>query len=149
MSNTIRQTEVSGPAIVLTRLEAQRLATSSILEIFARWGISLELDELGEGDYIQIPIKAVPTLLASRLARMEASEMTRLVRLYLDQLEEDITELESLISKYDNGDVDEWQRVQRWMPKEMLELANSKACRSKFFLSFRLRYCTIKGWADE
>jgi DNA mismatch repair protein MLH3 len=145
MGNTIRQTEVSGPAIVLTRLEAQRLATSSILEIFARWGISLELEELGEGDYIQIPIKAVPTLLASRLARKEASGMTRLVRLYLDKLEGHTTELDSLISKYDNGQSDDWQRVQRWMPKEMLELANSKACRSTSFLSFRLLYNRILG----
>jgi DNA mismatch repair protein MLH3 len=134
MGNTIRQTEVSGPAIVLTRLEAQRLASSTFLGIFARWGITLELEELGEGDYIQIPIKAVPTLLASRLARKEASEMTRLVRLYLDQLEGHTTELGSLILKYDNGDVDDWQRLQRWMPKEMLELANSKACRSTFFV---------------
>jgi DNA mismatch repair protein MLH3 len=132
MSNTIRQTEVSGPTIVLTRLEAQLLASSTFLGIFARWGISLELEELGEGDYIQIPIKAVPTLLASRLARKEASEMTRLVRLYLDQLDENRSEVESLISKCDNGESDDWQRVQRWMPKEMLELANSKACRSTF-----------------
>jgi DNA mismatch repair protein MLH3 len=145
MGNTIRQTEVSGPAIVLTRLEAQRLASSTFLEIFARWGISLELEEMGEGDYIQIPIKAVPTLLASRLARKEASEMTRLVRLYLDQLEEHTTELESLISKYDNGDVDDWQRVQRWMPKEMLELANSKACRSTSFLSSKLLWIQRLG----
>jgi len=130
MSHTIRQTEVSGPAIVLTRLEAQPLASSTVLEILARWGISLELEDLGDGDYIQVPIKAVPTLLASRLARKEASEMTRLVRLYLDQLEESHTELVSLILKYDDGEVDDWQRVQRWMPKEMLELSNSKACRS-------------------
>ena len=133
MNNTIRQTEVSGPAIVLTRLEAQRLAASTFLEIFARWGITLEFEEMGEGDYIQVPVKAVPTLLASRLARKEASETTRLVRLYLEQLEESHTELGSLILKYDNGEVDDWQRIQRWMPKEMLELVNSKACRSTFF----------------
>jgi DNA mismatch repair protein MLH3 len=145
MSDTIRQTEVSGPAIVLTRLEAQRLASSTFLDVFARWGISLELEELGEGDYIQIPIKAVPTLLASRLARKEASEMTRLVRLYLDQLEDTHIELQWLTSKYDNGNIDDWQRVQRWMPKEMLELANSKACRSTSFLSFRLLYNQILG----
>lgn len=135
MSDTIRQSEVSGPGIVITRSEAQRLASSTFLEIFARWGISLELEELGEGDYIQVPIKAVPTILASRLARKEVSEMTRLVRLYLDHLDESHGELQSLMSKYDNGEVDDWQRVQRWMPKEMLELANSKACRSTSFPS--------------
>ena len=135
MSGTKRQSEVSGPAITLTRLEAQRLASSAFLETFARWGISLELEELGEGDYIQLPIKAVPTILASRLGRKEASEMTRLVRLYLDQLDETHDELQSLISKYDDGEIDDWQRVQRWMPKEMLELANSKACRSTSFPS--------------
>ena len=135
MSDTIRQSEVSGPAIVITRSEAQRLASSTFLGIFARWGISLGLGELGEGDYIQVPIKAVPTILASRLARKEASEMTRLVRLYLIQLDETHDELQSLISKYDNGEVDDWQRVQRWMPREMLELANSKACRSTSFPS--------------
>lgn len=133
MKDSIRQTEVSGPIIILTRLEALKLDSSDALSIFARWGISLELDKIGDGDYIQIPVKAVPTLLASRLARKEASEMTRLVRLYLDQLD-DSTELQSLISRYDQGEVtDDWQRVQRWMPKEMLELANSKACRSKSF----------------
>jgi DNA mismatch repair protein MLH3 len=135
MRNTIRQTEVFGPAIILTRLEAGKLASSNFLSIFARWGISLELDEIGEGDYIQIPIRAVPNLLASRLARKEASEMTRLVRLYLDQMD-DTTELEALISRFDLEEevLDDWQRVQRWMPKEMLELANSKACRSTSFL---------------
>ena len=132
MTNSIRQTEVSGPAIVITRQEAEKLASSAYLDVFARWGISLALVDIGDGDYIQIPIKAVPTILASRLARKEASEMTRLVRLYLDQLD-DTTGLQSLISRWDQGDNnDDWQRVQRWMPKEMLELANSKACRSEF-----------------
>lgn len=138
MSDTMRQTEVSGPAIILNRLEAEKLVFPGLLKIFARWGISLELDQLGEGDYIQVPIKAVPTLLASRLARKEASEMTRLVRLYLTQLEENHTELQPLISRYDNEEVkDDWQRVQRWMPKEMLELANSKACRSTSISYYR------------
>jgi DNA mismatch repair protein MLH3 len=134
INGTIHQTEVSGPAIVLTLLEAQRLAPGH-LEIFARWGISLDLPtEMGEGDYVQVPIKAVPTLLASRLARKEASEMTRLVRLYLGQLDEDQAEVKSWLARIeDTGDAgkDDWQKIQRWMPKEMLELANSKACRSK------------------
>jgi DNA mismatch repair protein MLH3 len=141
MDDNIRQTEVSGSNIVLTRLEAGQLAIPGNLEIFARWGVSLAIpSDLGDGDYVQIKITAVPTLLAARLARKEASEMTRLVRLHLDHLTNNdaLNELQSLVHRYDNQEErEDWQRVQRWMPKEMLELANSKACRSTF-ISFVL-----------
>jgi len=133
VNNNIHQTEVSGPNIVLTLLEAQRLASLGYLEIFARWGISLDLPtEIIHGDYVQVPILAVPTLLASRLARKEASEMTRLVRLHLDQLDEDYNEIHSFLDRVKETDAEkeDWQKIQRWMPKEMSELANSKACRS-------------------
>jgi DNA mismatch repair protein MLH3 len=134
MNNDIRQTEVSGSNIVLTLLEAGQLAIPGILEVFARWGIMLTVpSDLGDGNYVQVKITAVPTLLASRLARKEASEMTRLVRLHLDHLTNNdaLEELQSLLSRYGNQEESEdWQRVQRWMPKEMLEVANSKACRS-------------------
>jgi DNA mismatch repair protein MLH3 len=135
VTNTIRQTEVAGPVVILTRYEADQLSRTGVLDIFSRWGISLALPKtINEGSYVQVPITAVPTLLASRLARKEASEMTRLVRSYLEQLSEEILGIQAALDRHSRaggGCKDDWQLVQRWMPKEMLELANSKACRSE------------------
>jgi DNA mismatch repair protein MLH3 len=135
LDDAIRQTEVAGPVVVLTRYEADRLSQPGVLYIFSRWGISLELPQTSsEGSYVQVPITAVPTLLASRLARKEASETTRLIRSYLEQLSEEFPEIQAALDRHSQaggGGKDDWQLVQRWMPKEMLELANSKACRSE------------------
>lgn len=134
VANSIRQTEVSDLMVVLTRVEARQLSQPGAIAVFGRWGISLESPEYrDEVDYVQIPVKAVPTVLASRLARKEASEITRLIRLYLDQLSEDLQEIRAAIFRFDQvqeSEVGDWQIVQRWMPQEMLELVNSKACRS-------------------
>ena len=64
--------------------------------------------------------------------------MTRLVRLHLDQLDEDYNEIHSLWDRVKEKDAEkeDWQKIQRWMPKEMLELANSKACRSTSHAGF-------------
>jgi DNA mismatch repair protein MLH3 len=135
VNDTIRQTEVSGPVVFLTQAEANQLSQPGAQDVIARWGILLDLPEYTDGaDYIQVPVNAVPTVLASRLARKEASEITRLVRLYLEQLSEDLPEILTAVGRFDGAQGEaqgDWQKVQRWMPLEMLELANSKACRSK------------------
>jgi DNA mismatch repair protein MLH3 len=135
LDDAIRQTEVAGPVVILTRHEANQLSQSGVLDILSRWGISLELPKTSnEGSYVQVPVTAVPTSLAPRLARKEASEMTRLVRSYLEQLSEEIPEIQAALDRHSRaggGGKDDWQLVQRWMPKEMSELANSKACRSE------------------
>jgi DNA mismatch repair protein MLH3 len=119
------------PMIVLTREEARMLDLPGIKEIFHRWGIHLEMDG-GDGDYIQAEVGAVPTILSSRLGRQDASEMTRLVKLYLPIVTASIGELQVSLGEInrDAGDA-AWQRMMRWMPQEMLELVRSKACRGE------------------
>lgn len=126
-SQSIRTTEVKEINIVLTSYEAAQLADPGVLDLFARWGIGLELaPPLTVGNYVQIGVTSVPAVLAYRLARKEGSELTRLVRQYLADLP-DMGEAGPQGGARSKG----WQAVQRWMPKEMLDLANSKACRSK------------------
>lgn len=137
IEHSVQQTEVKDLTLVLTRHEAIQLADPTTLNILGRWGISLEVPPPSFSDYVQITVRAVPSTLAYRLGRKEASELTRLVRQYLTDIPTiiDIKASLSTVKKEDR-----WQMVQRWMPKEMLDLANSKACRSQSHLpQWRLR----------
>lgn len=130
-TDSVKQTALQNTQIVLTRHEAELLSDPAILNVFARWGIALEPPSFTSkspsvGSYVQVAVKAVPTILAYRLARKETTELTRLVRHYLTSLPSILGEIHA--ARKGN---DDWQMVQRWMPKEMLELANSKACRSE------------------
>ena len=112
----------------------------------------------GSKDYVQVGIRAVPTSLESRLGSKDAVEMTRLMKLYLPFLEGSFGEIRAMLDSAGtatgeaklpqererrqrgigmDGERNEhqrnvdWRRVSRFMPKEMLELCNSKACRSE------------------
>nr|XP_031859633.1 uncharacterized protein CI109_004908 [Kwoniella shandongensis]KAA5526705.1 hypothetical protein CI109_004908 [Kwoniella shandongensis] len=138
--------------IVLTRAEAEQLSQPAVMGVLRRWGITFKPPDLEtEGDYVQVQVEHVPSVLASRLGRKEAAEITRLVRGYLPVLMERMGEVEAMLRSVDgdalpnmedgidgrNGLVQQeeerhcgdWGRAMRFMPKEMLELANSKACR--------------------
>jgi DNA mismatch repair protein MLH3 len=141
--DTIPITELQEPlpAVILGRQEAVELSAPGVADIFARWGIELAVPSVdgseggeGEGGYVQVPIRAVPTALKVRLGRKEASEMTRLVKLFLPVLADGLGQVQALIGRGQretHEDKVDWGEVLRWMPKEMLELANSKACRSE------------------
>lgn len=119
--------------LVLTRKEVEVLEREGVRDVLERWGVHLAPTESVETDYVQVGVVKVPSLL-DRLARKEGTELTRLLRLYLPVLADDIGELQALIISLESesgGELGEggWARVQRWMPREMVELANSKACR--------------------
>ncbi|WVQ80577.1 hypothetical protein IAT38_002682 [Cryptococcus sp. DSM 104549] len=141
------------PMIILTRAEGLALSQPGVLRLFERWGIHLSLPEVDSthGDYVQVGVEAVPSVLAARLGKKEAVEMTRLVRGYLAVVGDIMGEIESMIKGSGNAEGDgegdgesgagyggEWGRVMRFMPKEMLELANSKACRGAIMFEDRL-----------
>lgn len=121
--------------VLLNREETDSLRKDGILRMFERWGVSLDLPDT-TGDYAQILVKTVPMALAARLNSKESTELTRLIRLYLDVLDDTSDELTAFIeelperSEGAKGEID-WMRALRWMPKEILELAKSKACRSE------------------
>jgi DNA mismatch repair protein MLH3 len=139
LADSIPITELSEPlpAIIISRQEAGLLCEAGKNESLARWGIELDVSAFrgseggDDGDYVQIPIRAVPIALKDRLGRKEASEMTRLIKLYLPVLGVGMRQIDALINRSEGGDMVDWGEVLRWMPKEMLELAVSKACRSK------------------
>ncbi|WVW84464.1 hypothetical protein I302_106498 [Kwoniella bestiolae CBS 10118] len=121
------------PTILLTTSESEQLARPGAMDVFRRWGIHLTLPFLGiiEGDYVQVQVEAVPSLLVNRLGKKEGVEMTRLIRGYLPVLSEEMGGIKALLDSYSRvkrveGD---WGKEIRFMPREMLELANSKACR--------------------
>lgn len=107
----------------------------------------------GEGDYVQVEVQAVPAVLKARLGRKEGKEMMRLSKVYLPFLVENIGQIQALLKRgratngstgcdglIAGGEVDsdlggDWTAVHRYMPLEMVELVNSKACRSMFSLS--------------
>ncbi|WWC62376.1 uncharacterized protein I303_104972 [Kwoniella dejecticola CBS 10117] len=139
------------PSIILTLAETRILRYAKVLEVFRRWGVHLDRPEEKEnqarGDYTQIEVRAVPTVFVGRLGKKEGVEMTRLIRGYLPVLEDNLGGIEALIGTYSGGDINEEGstgmdersagvgsgegrgKEMRFMPKEMLELANSKACR--------------------
>ncbi|WVQ72847.1 hypothetical protein IAR50_002408 [Cryptococcus sp. DSM 104548] len=137
--------------VVLTRGEGEILRQEGVVDIFRRWGMDLTLDHRAEGDYTQVIVQSVPTSLATRLRRKEAVEMTRLIRGYLPVVKESLGQMQVLIRDLekkilaeedeeleDEGYGGGWGRIMRFMPKEMLELANSKACRGAIMFEDRL-----------
>lgn len=117
--------------LVLSRQEVEYLETPGVQPLLHRWGIQLGLAQ-PDGDYAQVNVYAVPELL-DRLARKQATELTRLLRLYLPEAADGIGEIQALMAALDAGtettDGNSWNAIIRWMPREMLELAKSKACR--------------------
>ncbi|XAO21747.1 hypothetical protein I312_100502 [Cryptococcus bacillisporus CA1280] len=141
------------PMIILTQAETRILSQPGVLPLFKRWGIRLTVpSELSQGEYVQVKVDAVPLALLSRLGRKEGLEMTRLVRGYLPVVEEHTGEIANLVKNLEGkamvggegGDIEgyggDWARVMRFMPREMLELANSKACRGAIMFEDRLSY---------
>ena len=140
-------TELKTPVqVILTREEMRVLSQSGIVDILGHWGIHFDLPSLDPEsvDFSQIRITHVPTGVESRLGRKETVEITRLFRDYLPFAEEHQAEIEATLGNAPAGVEDssdgistgpsslvDWERAMRWMPKEMLELANSKACRSE------------------
>lgn len=120
---------VTKPTVLLSREEATMLIKPGVIDVFARWGIRLDLSNATEEDeFVQVNVTAVPESLVARLRTREAREMTRLIKLYLPVVDSHKEELDSLVRRSADGQVD-WGRALRFMPREMLELANSKACR--------------------
>lgn len=130
-----------GPIIILSREEATALHHPGAIDIFRRWGIDIDVPDV-ENDYVQIAVKTIPKALVARLGTRDARELTRLVKLYLPDLVDHMEELQVLLAESSEKEVD-WGRAMRWMPKEMLELANSKACRSEFFTHTQLQWAPI------
>ncbi|BEJ14983.1 hypothetical protein CspHIS471_0407500 [Cutaneotrichosporon sp. HIS471] len=127
--------------VVLTRQEMAALETPGVREALRRWGIGLEDTVASQGEYIQVNANCVPKLLDARLGRKNPTELTRLLRLYLPELADHISEIQVLTMVLDRGTRDRahsWASVQRWMPQEMVELANSKACRGAIMFEDRL-----------
>lgn len=135
--NNLAQVDLgnTSPRVILSRQEAETLQNADALDVLARWGIRIEVPVDADGDFIQVVIQSAPQALASRLSRKHGSEMTRLLRSYIPVLEEQMGELRAMTGSIATdlsvgGEVD-WGRVMAWMPREMVELANSKACRSE------------------
>lgn len=108
--------------IVLTRAEAEVLGIPVVRTALRRWG--MEFTTMAESDYVQVGVKRYPSLL-DRLGRKEGREITRLLKIYLPFLSENLGELGAFLESGSG--------VMRWMPQEMLELANSKACRGELY----------------
>lgn len=127
--------------IVLTRSEVEVLERSGTRDILKRWGIELAPVETPEGEYIQVGVLAVPALL-ERLASKKGVELTRLLRLYLPIVDQDVGGIQAAISAPDSQEGR--ARIQRWMPQEIVELANSKACRGAIMFEDKLNHdqCT-------
>ena len=143
-SNSITTTTLSktDPKVVLSKEEGDVLVRDGVLPIFSRWGLQLEppTDTATWHDYLQVAVKAVPATLLFRLGQ-QAAEMTRLVKLYLAFLEAHLAELQVFLQTIDRGDSLGWEAAMRWMPQEMVELVNSKACRGEL-LAFHVEHGT-------
>ncbi|WOO77767.1 DNA mismatch repair protein MLH3 [Vanrija pseudolonga] len=118
--------------VVLTREEAAVLESTAARRILRRWGIGL--GEVMSGEYVQVDVTCVPALL-ERLARKDTAELTRLLKLYLPELGERGAEIDAVVAGLDG---DARARVQALMPREMVELANSKACRGAIMFEDKL-----------
>lgn len=121
--------------VILTRQEVATLESPGVRDMLRRWAIGLGDTAAAGGEYVQVGVNHVPALLDVRLGRKNPTELTRLLRLYLPVLGDHLAEIQVLTASLDSGARDGahgWASVQRWMPQEMVELANSKACRGGY-----------------
>ena len=120
------------PRITLSLQDAGDFSRPDVFAVLQRWGIDFvpSTQEAMEStlDWECFDVRSVPTALLSRLGRKGGEEMTRLIQGYLIELQDVMGELMNLLREAEAATVD-WGRAMRFVPKEMLELANSKACR--------------------
>ncbi|WVO14449.1 hypothetical protein L204_102083 [Cryptococcus depauperatus] len=142
-----------GLMITLTRPEASVLSQPGVVPLFKRWGIDLRLPyDLLEMEYVQVKVHTVPNTFSSRLSKKEGIELTRLVKGYLSTIVDNAGEIDAFlrslhvqdVARYKEEDKQDichsgnWNNVVRFMPRELLELANSKACRGAIMFEDRL-----------
>jgi DNA mismatch repair protein MLH3 len=95
--------------------------------LFERWGIRFARDATGsdkEGDYQQLWISALPSLLSDRLSK-DARLAQDLIRSFVGHLEEHGVGVSERRKKGEEG----WTSGMKDVPPVLLELINSKACR--------------------
>jgi DNA mismatch repair protein MLH3 len=158
LDDTVETTPLKDTGIVLSREEGEMLQQPGVLPLLARWGIHLDpsagmgksdagdtIQDARSGDYVQVGVQAVPAALKARLGRKDGKEMTRLLKVYLPFLVENMGQVQALLARTASraapagvsgsptkGDPRaDWTAVHRYMPLEMVELVNSKACRSE------------------
>lgn len=124
------------PLILINSEETRAFESPDVNAILRRWGVHLELVSPADPtsyplDFAQLRVLAVPTALQSRLGRTQASEMARLVSLFLRDADDIVPAAQSYLAGVGKEASEDWTRVLGYMPREMLELANSKACRSE------------------
>ncbi|KAF7792853.1 hypothetical protein EIP86_003954 [Pleurotus ostreatoroseus] len=143
--------------VLLTRHEAEQLARlSGVRHAFELWGIRFTDDSLDfvgnvhnddrhserkrlrdDSGFAQVSVDSVPEILAAKL--LEDDTLRDLIKSYLAELAAsgNAEAVSTGVTHAHNADVDStksaatkgWQRALRWCPRELLELANSKACR--------------------
>lgn len=94
---------------------------------FSRWGFDISRDvQTGRssGDFAQMSVKTVPTLLAERLA-LEDRVLHTVIRAMISHADE------RGLEKQRNRNLS-WTNVVKDMPDALLDLINSKACRGRF-----------------
>lgn len=140
----VDQLEPAKP-VLLTKHEAHELLVSQPIQryLFA-WGFSfetpkqLDVEEDGDG-YTQVLVSTVPQVVApkvrilcpsvglsSQILQITADDDLR------DLIKETIARHSHDLPVYDCDNPDSWIKALRWMPKQLLDLVNSKACRGAF-----------------
>ncbi|TBU47222.1 hypothetical protein BD309DRAFT_856433 [Dichomitus squalens] len=140
--------------ILLTGPEAKRIAGShGVREVFKRWGVAFSAPEAPStsaptadsgaehASYVQIPVGAVPEVVADKL--LAGEELRDLVRGFLARLEAD--GIHEVMSLREDGDISNWQKALRWCPRELVELINSKACRGAIMFNDTLTFEQCKA----
>ncbi|EJD53641.1 hypothetical protein AURDEDRAFT_53673 [Auricularia subglabra TFB-10046 SS5] len=143
-----------GLPVLLTRREAEMLAHEKYRVAFARWGVEFDTcgdeeeepqwklrvggaDDVDTGpQYVQVWVRSVPEVVADKLA--QDNELRDLLKGYLATLEADGIP-PALQPKA------KWNTVLQHCPRQLVELANSKACRGSAIMfndTLNLDRCT-------
>ncbi|KAI0353061.1 hypothetical protein OH77DRAFT_1554698 [Trametes cingulata] len=146
--------------VLLTKLETQRIASADyVRSMFAPWGITFATssDAVGttrtptqedEAAYSQVAVATVPEVVADKL--LAGDELRDLIKGYLAQLESEGAEGVALssCSRHDEHS-HAWQKAMRYCPRELVDLANSKACRGAIMFNDTLSLEQCKSLLDK
>ncbi|KAF7332355.1 Mismatch repair-related protein [Mycena kentingensis (nom. inval.)] len=130
----VRKLDPPIPTLV-TRYEATQLVDRRFREAFALWGFEFadKDKETQAEDYSQVFVSSIPEVVADKL--LMDHELRDFVKAFLARSEVD--RFSALQQALDGSDDDfAWLEAMRWLPQQLLDLVNSKACRGECAIMF-------------
>ncbi|KAJ7437811.1 hypothetical protein B0H11DRAFT_1829727 [Mycena galericulata] len=164
--NFLRLRELSPPVpILLSRHEEGQLRDLSIRQAFRHWGfLFVDISEPGSCDpelgvdagstsgYSQVFVRSIPEVIGDKL--LLDDELRDFVKAFLAKAENDPSFTRKRHTEPDSTGSDQdaefhWLLALRWLPQQLLDLVNSKACRGAIMFNDTLTHAQCEKLVEN